>query len=308
MTRTCLFLKGTLLVAWLTLIPGLSLLSAAIAQAGLSGSMIIAGNGPELSTIEGLARAFEKLNTGTFVDIQWDENSDPIRMVKSGRAHVAVTGRAAPTLAAIPIGWDGIAVVVYIANPTKEVTTQQVAAMFSGKVKRWAELSGHETAIQLIDRPPNQSIRQSFEEGLGIVGQIPHSAQVIRSEQNAMSTVAGSVSAVAYASLKPALDAVKYGVDVSLLVIDRVEAAEETVKDGRYKLRRPLLLVSRKEPNPLAEAFATFALSQEGQEIVSEMFTPYKSPSREASTRVKTENPHLSAERRATVESEHTPP
>jgi phosphate transport system substrate-binding protein len=152
-----------------------------------------------------------------------------------------------------------------------------VAAIFSGKVRRWAELSGQETAIQLIDRPPNQNIRRSFEEVLGIEGQIPKSARMIRSDQNAMSTVAGSVSAVAYASLRPALEAVKYGVDVSLLVIDRIEAAEETVKDGRYKLRRPVLLLSKKEPNPMAEAFTVFALSKEGQLIVEEMFTPYRS-------------------------------
>jgi phosphate transport system substrate-binding protein len=243
----------------------------------LAGSMIIAGNGPELLTIEQLARAFEKGHLGSVVEIQWQQYSDPIAMVKSGAAHVAVTGRADPDLAAIPIAWDGIAVVVYIANPTKEVTTQQVAAIFSGKVKRWAELSGQETAIQLIDRPPNQNIRRSFEEVLGIEGQIPKSARMIRSDQNAMSTVAGSVSAVAYASLRPALEAVKYGVDVSLLVIDRIEAAEETVKDGRYKLRRPVLLLSRKEPNPVAEAFTVFALSKEGQLIVEEMFTPYRS-------------------------------
>lgn len=260
----------------------LSLILAAMglcsgAFAGLSGSINVAGNGPELPTIERLARAFEKGNPGTFVDIQWDQNSDPIRMVKAGLAHVAVTGRADPNLAAIPIAWDGIAVVVYITNPTKEATTQQVAAVFSGKVKRWAELSGYETTIQLINRPANQDIRRSFEEALSIVGQIPLSAQVIRSDQTAMSTVAGSVSAVAYASLRPALDAVKYGVDVSLLVIDGVEAAEETVKDGRYKLRRPVLLLSREEPNPVGEAFAAFALSKEGQEIVSELFTPYES-------------------------------
>ena len=255
-------------------------IETSVAFAGGSGSIIIAGNGPELGAIERLARAFEKAHLGTFVEMQWDEYQDPIAMVKAGDAHVAVTGRVDPSLAAIPIAWDGIAVVVYSGNPTKEVTTQQVAAIFSGQLKRWAELSGQETAIQLIDRPWKQNIRQSFEEVLGIVGQIPTSAPVIRSDQKTMSMVAGSVSAVAYASLKPALDAVKYGVEVSLLVIDRVEAAEETVKDGRYTLRRPVLLLSRKEPNPLAEAFTVFALSKEGQEIVAEMFTPYSALAR----------------------------
>ena len=245
------------------------------ASADVSGSLSIAGNGPELPTIERLVRAFERENVGSFIEIHWDQYRDLTAAVLSGKVDVAVGGSADTSLVATPIGWDGIALVVYIANPAKDVTMQQVAAMFSGKLTRWSELSGHETRIQLIDRPANQSIRQTFQETLGIVGQIPSSAQIIRTDQNAMSTVAGSVSAVAYASLRPALDAVKYGVDVSLLMVDGVEAAEETVKDGRYKLRRPVLLVSRRERNPVADSFISFARSKAGQAIVEESFTPY---------------------------------
>lgn len=246
----------------------------------LAGSMVIAGNGPELPTIEQLARAFEKGHLGAVVEVRWDFASHPVDRVRSGEADFAVTGQSDPTLVDIPIAWDGIAVVVYVANPTKKVSSQDVAAIFSGKVTRWAASGDQGTAIQLITRPPNQNIRHSFEETLGIVGQIPPSAQTIRSDQKALSTVAGNLSAVAYTSLRPALEAVKYGVDISLMEIDQVEAAEETVRDGRYKLRRPVLLLSKKESNPLAKAFAAFVLSKEGQAIVGEMFTPYDSPDR----------------------------
>ena len=261
------------MVLSLTLATTTGLLSAAVA--GASGSITIAGNGPELRTIEQLARAFEKGHLGSSIDIRWDLSSHPLEIVKSGEADFAVTGQTDPDLTAIPIAWDGIAVVVDFTNPVKEVTSQQVAAIFSRKVTRWSDVGGADISIQLINRPQNQHIRQSFEEALGIVAQIPKSAQVIRSDQKAVSTVAGNVSAVTYASLGGALDAVKYGVGVNLLVIDRVEPAEQTVKDGRYKLRRPVLLLKRKETNTAAEAFAAFALSKEGQAIVGEMFTPY---------------------------------
>ncbi len=255
----------------------LAMTTVQLAAAGpvLAGYMVIAGNGPELPTIERLARAFEKSHLGSVVEIQWHQYSDPINLVKAGEAHVAVTGQQDPDLAAIPIAWDGIAVVVYVANPIKELTTQQIAAIFSGKVTRWTALSGEDTAIQLIDRPENQHIRHSFEKTLGIVGRMSESAKVVRSDQTAISTVAGSTAAVTYASLGVALEAMKYGVDVNVLVIDRVEAGHPTVKDGRYKLRRPVLLLSKKQPNPVAEAFAGFALSKEGQDIIGEMFTPY---------------------------------
>jgi phosphate transport system substrate-binding protein len=280
---------------FIKIIMGLSLIFAAtagavFAAAGATGSMVIVGNGPELPAIERLARAFEKGHVGSVVDIQWDQYSNPVALVKSGHAQMAVTGRADQSLAAIPIAWDGIAVVVYSANPTKEVTSQQVAAIFSGKVTRWAEVSGQGTLIQLIDRPANQNIRQSFAEVLGIVDEIPKATKVVRSDQTAISTVAGNASAVTYASLAVALDAVKYGVDVTLLMIDQVEAAKETVRDGRYKLRRPVLLLSKKEPHPVVDAFIAFARSAEGQAIVDETFVAY-SPDKQVAVQPEREVP-----------------
>ncbi|MGH7258825.1 MAG: substrate-binding domain-containing protein, partial [Nitrospiraceae bacterium] len=123
--------------------------------ADVSGSLIIAGNGPEMTTMESLARAFEKTNPRAYVDVIWDENSKPTDMVKSGQAHIAVTGSGDKELMASQIAWDGIAVVVHLSNFTKEVTTQQVADIFSGKLKTWSDLGGPDTKILLIDRPRN---------------------------------------------------------------------------------------------------------------------------------------------------------
>ncbi len=248
------------------------------APQAMAGAITIAGNGPELRVVERLTRAFEKRHLGTVVEIRWDPSFHPINMVKSGEADFAVAGQTDPDLVAIPIAWDGIAVVVDFTNPVREATSQQLAAMFSGTVTRWTDLGGTDNRIELIDRPPNQHIRGTFETVLGIAGRIPGSAQVRRSDQRAISSVAGNRSAVTYASLGVALDAVTYGVGVALLVIDRVEPAKETVKDGRYLLRRPVLLLRKKEPIPAAETFAAFALSKEGQDIVEEMFAPYSVP------------------------------
>ena len=243
----------------------------------LGGSITIAGNGPELRTIEQLARAFEQRYLGSYVQVRWDLSSQPLELVKSGQADVAVTGHIEPMLMAIPIAWDGIAVVVDFTNPVTGLTRQQVAAVFTRAVTRWSQLGGPDIEIYPIDRPQNQHIRQSFEEALGIVGRTPTSAPMIRSDQRAISTVAGNRSAITYASLGVALDAVAYGVGVNLLMVDQVDPAEQTVKDGRYPLRRPVLLLKSNEANLAADTFAEFALSPEGQAIVDEMFVPYVS-------------------------------
>lgn len=251
---------------------------SAYAADAVSGSLVIAGNGPEQIVMEQLTRAFEKANARAYVDILWDDNSKPIEMVKSGQAHIAVAGKEVSDLRATQIGWDGIAIVVNLSNNTKEVTSQQIADVFSGKIKSWAELGGPETKILLIDRPRNRNIRETFEQQLGITGKIQDGAKVIGPDDKAIKTVVGTLpplSAVTYVSLGPALEAVNSGVAVRLLPIDKVEPEEPPVKDGRYKLRRPILLLTKDGGNPLAEAFTAFALSKEGQTILdNEGYTP----------------------------------
>jgi phosphate transport system substrate-binding protein len=247
------------------------------ASAEIAGSLVIAGNGPEQGTMESLARAFEKIHPRTYIDILWDDNSKPLELVKTGHAHIAVTGSEDPALAATQIGWDGIGILVHLSNFTKEVTKQQVADIFSGKVKTWSELGGPDTRILVIDRPRNQNIREAFEAQLGIAGKISDAGKMIGGDEKVVKTVVGTLpplSAVSYLSLSTGLSVVSSGVAVRLLPVDKVEPEIPTVKDGRYSLRRPLLMLSKKEPNPLVDAFAQFALSAQGQTIIGDIFIP----------------------------------
>ena len=250
-----------------------------LSQAEVAGNLVVVGNGPELNTIDSLARAFEKANPRAYVDVIWDDHSKPVEMVKSGEAHVAVTGSEDPSLGASQIAWDGIGILVHLSNFTKEVTKQQVADIYSGKVKEWSELGGPETKILLIDRPKNQNIRDAFEHQLGIDGKIPDNTKVIAKDDKVIKTVVGTLppmSAVAYISLTQGLAVVTSGVAVRLLPVDKVEPEVPTVKDGRYPLRRPVLLLAKKDPNPVVDAFVQFAQSPAGRQIISDTYIPFE--------------------------------
>lgn len=245
-----------------------------------AGNLIIAGNGPEQPTIEAMARTFEKANPRAYVDVLWDEGSEPLGLVKTGRAHIAVTGIEDRELTATQIGWEGIGILVHFSNFTKEVTLQQVADIFSGKIKKWSDVGGPETRILLINRSANQTIRKAFESRLGIVGKISQTATMIAADDMVVKTVVGTLppqSAAAYISLGTGSSAVSQGVAVRLLRIDHVEPETPTVKDGRYGLRRPLLLLSRHDTNSLVDAFTDFAVSPPGQAIIGETYVPMSS-------------------------------
>jgi phosphate transport system substrate-binding protein len=275
--RTVFAYVAVLLTASLVLASNAALPSHA--QADVSGNLVIVGNGPEQTTIESLARAFEKANPRVYVDVIWDDHSKPVEMVKTGEAHLAVTGAEDAGLAATQIAWDGIGILVHLSNFTKEVTKQQVADIFSGKVREWSDLGGPETKILLIDRPKNQNIRDAFERQLGIEGKIPDKAKVIAKDDKVVKTLVGTLpplSAVAYISLSQGLAAVTSGVAVRLLPVDKVEPEVPTVKDGRYPLRRPVLFLAKKEPNPLVDAFGQFAQSPAGRQIIAETYIPFE--------------------------------
>ncbi len=226
--------------------------------------------------IEDLARAFEKANPAAYVDIIWNKHAKVLQMVRSRQADLAVTGKAEADLQSHHIAWDGIAIMVNVSNTTAEVTKQKVAGIFSGKVKFWSEIGGPDYSILIVNRHPTQNLSYTFERALGIAGQIPTSAEVIGPEQKATNRVVGALppySAVTYMSLKPALMAVRTGAGVRLLLIDGVEPGHPTVRDGRYTLRRPVLLLGRKESNPVADAFVGFALSEEGQRLIERSYT-----------------------------------
>ncbi|HEY6287813.1 MAG TPA: hypothetical protein VIW48_00050, partial [Nitrospiraceae bacterium] len=112
-----------------------------------------------------------------------------------------------------------------------------------------------------------------------ITGKITGAAKVIGSDEQVVKTVVGTLpplSAVAYLSLSQGLSVVSSGIAVRLLAIDKVEPEAPTIKDGRYPLRRPVLLLSKKEPHPLAEAFTQFVLSPAGQQLIAETYIPIK--------------------------------
>jgi phosphate transport system substrate-binding protein len=259
----------------LTIVVTGSLMTSPAAATELKGSLVIVGRGPERPMIEQLARAFEKAHLGAVVDIRWNRNFRTDAMVSSGEADLAVDGREKSGLTATTVGWDGLAVVVNFSNPVKELTKQQVASLFSGKIRDWSDLDERAPGrVRVVLRADDQNLSPGFERSLGIDGATTQNADVIRSDQKVLSRVSGQLNAVSYLSLKAALDASTYGLSVRMIIIDGVEPGMPTVRSGLYPIKRPVMLVSRKEPKPITQAFLEFVLSPAGQRLVGELYTP----------------------------------
>ncbi len=251
------------------------LLTGTTTFAGEGKRILVVGHGPEQPVIQELARAYEKIIPGSIIDIEWDRALETVEMTRVGQADIAISGSEESGLKATQVAWDGIAVIVNFSNPLLNASTNQIQSLFTGKIRRWADLDGADTNVEVIRRTNDQNIDAGFEQTLGVVGKLVPSVKPARADQKALASVSGRNNTISYVSLKAALEAQEQGIPIRILTIDQVEPGDPTITNGRYKLRRPVLFLSQPSAHPLVDAFTRFALSPEGQTILSKMYTPF---------------------------------
>ena len=236
----------------------------------LTGSALIVGNGPERYAIEALAKNFEASHPKTSIDFFWHQNARPVEEVRENGADIAVTGQAEKDLPSTTVAWDGIAVVTNFSNAIEDITREELAQIFSGEIKFWSQVyeEGPEARISLIHRTWNQNIRQPFEKFLGLENHKGIRARVVEKENETFKAINGDIYSISYVSMGPALQARKDGYGVTLLFVDDIEPEYQTVLDGTYPLRRPVVFVMNPNASPVALAFLEYVLSQQGQRAI----------------------------------------
>lgn len=276
--------QSTRLVSWCryTSLVGIALLASGLllfgrADAALTGRILIAGYGPELPVVQDLAKAYERLHPGTAIDLEWESTVRAAHLVKTGEAQIAVTDQPDPALKATQIAWDGIAVIVNFSNPVKALSSAQVRGLFSAQIIDWSELDGAATKVEVIPRAVANNLTVGLRESLGLTERMVASVAPVRSDQNLLSLVSGRNATISYISLAAALKAQEDGLSIQILTIDQVDPGNATVKNGRYRLRRPVLMLTGTEPDPLTESFLSFVRSVNGQELLRSMFVPLES-------------------------------
>jgi phosphate transport system substrate-binding protein len=97
----------------------------------------------------------------------------------------------------------------------------------------------------------------------------------VEPDKEAIRIVSGNLNAVSYVNLSTGLGNVNVGVPIRLLSINKVDPELSNVSSGAYPLRRPLVLVTKTPPPPVAKAFIDFMLDKEGQKtVLEEDFVP----------------------------------
>lgn len=233
----------------------------------LSGTLSMNGSTSMEKVIKAVNGAFMEKNKGVTVNLNLTGSGTGIQEASEGKCDIGNSSRKlkdeeAEKLDATVVGLDGIALVVNPANKLEDITLQDLAKVYSGEITNWKELGGDDKAIVVIGREDGSGTRDGFES-IVMGDKEPKYAQELESTGSVINAVATTDGAIGYASLANVDETVK------ALKVGGVEATEENVKSGAYKVQRPFICATLKSSdNKLVKAYLDFILSEEGQALV----------------------------------------
>lgn len=233
----------------------------------LSGTLSMNGSTSMEKVIKAVNGAFMEKNKGVTVNLNLTGSGTGIQEASEGKCDIGNSSRKlkdeeSEKLDATVVGLDGIALVVNPANKLEDITLQDLAKVYSGEITNWKELGGDDKAIVVIGREDGSGTRDGFES-IVMGDKEPKYAQELESTGSVINAVATTDGAIGYASLANVDETVK------ALKVGGVEATEENVKSGAYKVQRPFICATLKgSDNKLVKAYLDFILSEEGQALV----------------------------------------
>ncbi len=236
----------------------------------LSGSVSTDGSTSMQKVINTLGEAFMNENKSITFTYNPTGSGSGIKAVQEGRCDIGLSSRALKAeekeagLKETVLAYDGIAIIVNPENPVKDLTIEQIADIYTGKITNWKELGGNDAEIVLIGREAGSGTRDGFETITGTADACQY-RQELTSTGDVITTVAQNPDAIGYASLASIKDTVK------ALSVNGVVPSEETVKDGSYAIQRPFVLVTveGKALNEYAQKFFEYITSSEAAGLIS---------------------------------------
>ena len=243
---------------------------AITAAAKLSGTVATDGSTSMEKVVGALGEAFMEANPDTTFTYNPTGSGSGIQAVQEGRCDIGLSSRALKDaekeagLTETVLAYDGIAMIVNPANPVEDLSLEQIADIYTGKITNWSEVGGNDSQIVLIGREAGSGTRGGFEEIVGVADACQY-RQELSSTGDVITTVAQNPDAIGYASLAAVKDTVK------ALKVAGVTPTEATVKDGTYTIQRPFVLATKtgEKLNDVAQAFFDYATSAEAGEIIT---------------------------------------
>ena len=205
-----------------------------------------------------------------------DKKVDLIFVTGPSAEELELAKEADIELEIIPIVSEGFVFLTHADNPVKNITSQNLKDIYSGKITNWSELGGDDVAIIPYQRPVNSGSQTGFLD-MVMQGETPMEAP----EEQIIAEMGMLIDAVAtYKNTSAALGYSYYyfvvdmwgNENVKLLEVDGVYPDNASISSGDYPYTTAYYAVMRKDMpvDSSARKVVDFILSEDGQALMEE--------------------------------------
>jgi phosphate transport system substrate-binding protein len=165
------------------------------------------------------------------------------------------------------LGSYTVSVLVNAANPVSNLTSNQVADLFTGKITNWKDVGGADAPVHLLVRDPVSGTYLGFKELAMANQEYAEHVQFFTTYSAIAEVVAKDPNAIGYSGLQVAPAA-----GTKVVSVDGVAPSVATVNGGKYPYVRTLRLYTDIHKESMnAKGFIDYALGADGQKILTDM-------------------------------------
>ncbi|HEX2047218.1 MAG TPA: phosphate ABC transporter substrate-binding protein [Acidimicrobiales bacterium] len=171
------------------------------------------------------------------------------------------------------IGSDAVGIIVrreVYDGGVRNLTRDQLKALFEGRVRNWRELGGPDVEVFVYDKEPGRGTREVIDKYLYDSAKAPPPPQ-----SNNFAVVGGNEEGRAKVLSTPggvtplSTSFVNGYPKLAAVAVDGVEPTPAHVVDQSYAMFRPLYLVTDGPPTGPAKTFVDYVVGDEGQRLVA---------------------------------------
>ena len=243
------------------------------------------------------AEEYMKAHPGTVIQVNGGGSGTGIAALVNGTVDLAqssrpmkdaekadVKNKRGSEVVETPVALDALAVFVHASNPVSELSIEQLAKIFTGKVKNWSEVGGPKATIVLYGRENSSGTYDYFREHVLNKQDFASAVQTLQGTAAVINAVGRDRNGIGYGGIA-------YAKEVKALAVRKdasspaVAPSEASVMDNSYPVSRKLFFYSLQNAPERVTRFIDWTLSPPAQELVAKVgYFPLRKEGTQATT------------------------
>jgi phosphate transport system substrate-binding protein len=150
----------------------------------------------------------------------------------------------------------------------KNLTTENLKAVYSGKITNWKQLGGPDASIVVLDRPEDESAKRLLRQHyLGKDLQNAPNAVILRKEGELIQSIQSTPYSIGAFSLA---HAISHKLNVNRLSLNNIEPTAENLQTGQYPMARTIGIVWNKKASEATKSLVSYIFSPAGTKILEQ--------------------------------------